>query len=179
MSMVTLSWIVHTGYLFQEPQQNITNPYLTCQIKFKAPPWRQERQSHSRSQPHFHRHHSSSHHNSYRGHSRSQHWDNHSHHRSSSWWSCSTYRGYIYQSHCNTPHWQHCRWSMHRSSVVYHSRDHSRSHSWPSYKSSRWDGCTQIKFTFQQIMRQATPQEEPKGEKQRSTHGLLQFWWTF
>ena len=29
MSMVTLSWIVHTGYLLQEPQQNITNPDLT------------------------------------------------------------------------------------------------------------------------------------------------------
>ena len=27
--MITLSWIVHTGYLFQEPQQNINNPYLT------------------------------------------------------------------------------------------------------------------------------------------------------
>ena len=29
MSMVTLSWIVHTGYLLQEPQQIITNPNLT------------------------------------------------------------------------------------------------------------------------------------------------------
>ena len=29
MSMVTLSWIVHTGYLLWEPQQNITNPDLT------------------------------------------------------------------------------------------------------------------------------------------------------
>ena len=29
MNMVTLSWIVHTGYLLQEPQQNITNPDLT------------------------------------------------------------------------------------------------------------------------------------------------------
>ena len=28
MSMVTLSWIAHTGYLLQEPQQNITNPDL-------------------------------------------------------------------------------------------------------------------------------------------------------
>ena len=26
MSIVTLSWIVHTGYLLQEPQQNTTNP---------------------------------------------------------------------------------------------------------------------------------------------------------
>ena len=26
MSMVTLSWIVHTGYLLQVPQQNISNP---------------------------------------------------------------------------------------------------------------------------------------------------------
>ena len=26
MSMVTLSWIVHTGYLLWEPQQNTTNP---------------------------------------------------------------------------------------------------------------------------------------------------------
>ena len=29
MSMVTLSWIVHTGYLLQEPQQIITNTNLT------------------------------------------------------------------------------------------------------------------------------------------------------
>ena len=29
MSMVTLSWIVHIGYLLWEPQQNITNPDLT------------------------------------------------------------------------------------------------------------------------------------------------------
>ena len=29
MSMVTLSWIVHTGYLLWEPQQNINNPDLT------------------------------------------------------------------------------------------------------------------------------------------------------
>ena len=29
MSMVTLSWIVHIGYLLQECQQNITNPDLT------------------------------------------------------------------------------------------------------------------------------------------------------
>ena len=29
MSMVTLSWIAHTGYLLWEPQQNITNPDLT------------------------------------------------------------------------------------------------------------------------------------------------------
>ena len=29
MNMVTLSWIVHTGYLLQEPQQLITNPNLT------------------------------------------------------------------------------------------------------------------------------------------------------
>ena len=29
MNMVTLSWIVHTGYLLQEPQQNITNQILT------------------------------------------------------------------------------------------------------------------------------------------------------
>ena len=28
MSMVTLSWIAHTGYLLQEPQQNNTNPDL-------------------------------------------------------------------------------------------------------------------------------------------------------
>ena len=26
--MVTLSWIAQTGYLLQEPQQNITNPNL-------------------------------------------------------------------------------------------------------------------------------------------------------
>ena len=29
MSTVTLSWIVHPGYLPQEPQQIITNPNLT------------------------------------------------------------------------------------------------------------------------------------------------------
>ena len=29
MSMVTLSWITHIGYLLHEPQQNITNPDLT------------------------------------------------------------------------------------------------------------------------------------------------------
>ena len=29
MSMITLSWIVHTGNLLQEPQQIITNPNLT------------------------------------------------------------------------------------------------------------------------------------------------------
>ena len=29
MNMVTLSWIVHTGYLLQEPQQIITNPNIT------------------------------------------------------------------------------------------------------------------------------------------------------
>ena len=29
MSMVTLSWIAHTGYLLQEPQQNVTNPDIT------------------------------------------------------------------------------------------------------------------------------------------------------
>ena len=29
MSMATLSWIVHIGYLLWEPQQNITNPDLT------------------------------------------------------------------------------------------------------------------------------------------------------
>ena len=38
---------------------------------------------------------------------------------------------------------------------------------------------TQIKFTFQQITRQTTPQEEPKGENHRSTHRLLQLQWTF
>ena len=27
--MVTLSWIVHTGYLLWKPQQNMTNPNLT------------------------------------------------------------------------------------------------------------------------------------------------------
>ena len=30
MSMVTLPWIVHIGYLLWEPQQNITNPDLTA-----------------------------------------------------------------------------------------------------------------------------------------------------
>ena len=29
MNMVTLSWIVHTGYLLQEPKQLITNPNIT------------------------------------------------------------------------------------------------------------------------------------------------------
>ena len=29
MNMVTLSWIVHIGYLLWEPQQNVTNPDLT------------------------------------------------------------------------------------------------------------------------------------------------------
>ena len=29
MSMVILSWIANTGYLLQEPQQNITNLYHT------------------------------------------------------------------------------------------------------------------------------------------------------
>ena len=29
MSMATLLWIVHIGYLLWEPQQNITNPDLT------------------------------------------------------------------------------------------------------------------------------------------------------
>ena len=29
VSMATSSWIIHTGYLLQDPQQNITNPGLT------------------------------------------------------------------------------------------------------------------------------------------------------
>ena len=29
ITVVTLSWIVHTGFLIQEPQQIITNPNLT------------------------------------------------------------------------------------------------------------------------------------------------------
>ena len=71
-----------------------------------------------------------------------------------------------------------CRSSTHRSSSAYHSRDHSRSHSHPSYKSTRWD-LHRSHLTFQQIMRQTTPQEEPESENRRSTHRLLQFWWPF
>ena len=33
---------------------------------------------------------------------------------------------------------------------------------------------TQLTFTFLQIMRQTTPREEPKSKNRRSTHGLLQ-----
>ena len=75
MSMVTLSWIVHIGYLLWEPQQKHHQPRphrshparssSRCHHKDR------DRQSHSRSQPHFHRHCSSSHHDSYRGHSKS------------------------------------------------------------------------------------------------------------
>ena len=96
-------------------------------------------QSWSRSQSHFCRHRNWSHHDSYRGCSRLLHWDNHSHKGSSPQCSHSTYRGYSHQSCHDTPHQPHCRSSTHRSSLVYHSRDYSRSHSWPSYKSSRQD----------------------------------------
>ena len=97
-----------------------------------------DRWSHSRSQPHFHRHCSSSQHDSYRGHSRSQHRDNCHHHRSSSWCSNSTHRDYRHQSCHNTPHRPHCRSYAHRSSS-YYSRDRCHSCSCPSYKSSQWD----------------------------------------
>ena len=97
-----------------------------------------DRQSHSRSQPHYHRHCSSSHHDPYRGCSRSWHRDNHHHHRSSSQCSNSTYRSYSHWPHCDTPHRPHHRSSTHRS-TSYHSRDKSLSHSCPCYKSSWWD----------------------------------------
>ena len=97
-----------------------------------------DRRSHSRSQSHFHRHHSSSWHDSYRGHSRSWHRDNCHHPRGSSWCSSLTYRSYSPQSCLDTPHWPHQRSSVHRSSS-FHSRDQSHLHSYPSYKSSRWD----------------------------------------
>ena len=85
MNIVTLSWIVHTGYLLLEPQQIITSSNLTKAtmpdqvlgstmqtgtgnvnavhnlIFADIAAWL----------------------NSYRVHSRSQHLDNHSHHRSS------------------------------------------------------------------------------------------------
>ena len=149
-----------------------TSQELPCQINFKAPPWRQGRQSQSRSQPHFHRHCRLSHHESYRGCSRSQHQDNCSHHMNSSWCSCFTYKGYSHQSHCNTPHQPHYRSSTHKSSLVYHSKHHIRSCSWPSYKSSRQD-------LHRSSSHSSRSQEKPKDENWRSTHGLLQLQWTF
>ena len=116
-----------------------TSQKLSCQIKFKTPPWRERWTKPLEIPFSFWRHCSLSHHNSYRGCSRSQQGDKCSHHRSSSWWSCSTYRGYNHQLHHNTPHWPHCRSSIHRSSSAYQSRDCSRSCSWPSYQSSRQD----------------------------------------
>ena len=98
-----------------------------------------DRKSWSRSQSHFWRHHSLSHCDSHRGHSRSQHWDRHNHHRSSSWQSCSTHRGHSHRPCHDTVHWSHCKSSQHQSSSGYQSWDHSRSHSWPPNRSSRYE----------------------------------------
>ena len=135
------------------------------------------RQSCSRSQSHFYRHCSSSHYDSYKatpGHDTgiiattpevAQ--DNHAPHRD-----------YSNLSHHDTSHWPHHRSSTHRSSSAYHSRDQSRSHSHPFYKIIQ-ERSAQVTFTFQQITRQTTPQEEPKSENRRSPHRQLQFWWPF
>ena len=177
MNMVTLSWIVHT---------KITPSGIPATHHKPKPPRShhaksssrhhhedRDRQHQSRSQSHFCRHCSSSHCNSYRSCSRSQHRDKCSHHRSSSWCSCSTYRGYSHQSCHNTPH--------QRSSIQnffnlpLQRQQQIMLMTTPPILEAR---LAQIKFTFQWIMRQTTPQEEPEDENRRSTHILLQLWWT-
>ena len=103
-----------------------TSQKLPCQIKLKVPPWRQIQAKSFQITIPFSQTLQLKSSWFIRGCTRSQH-------------SHSTYRDYSHQSHCDTPHWPHCRSSTHRRSSVYHSRDHSRSHSCPSYKSSRWD----------------------------------------
>ena len=76
MSMATLSWIVHIGFLLWEPQQNITNPDLTEATSIDQVPGTTMKTGTGEVIPdhnliHFNRHCSSSHHDSYRDHSRS------------------------------------------------------------------------------------------------------------
>ena len=84
---------------------------------------------------------------------------------------------YSHRSCCDT-HINHITDHPHIE-VLQLTTDCNRSCSRPSYQSLWEVRLAQIKFTFQQIMRQTTPQEELKGENQRSTHGLLQLRWTF
>ena len=137
-----------------------------------------DRQSLSRSQSHFHRHCSSSCHDSYRSCSRSWHRDNWSQPRSSSWCSHFTYRDCSHRSCHDTPHWPITRSSTHRSSSAYHFRDCSRSHSCPSYKSSRWD-LHRSQSHSSRPWGKSHHKKKPKNENRRSTHRLLQLWWTF
>ena len=105
----------------------------------------QERWNQSSSQSYYQRHCSWIHPDSHRGHSRSQHQDRYYHHRSSSWGSHSAHRGCSHRPHHDTLH-QHHRSSMHHSSLGYQSWDCSRSHSWPSYQSSRHESCRSDSF---------------------------------
>ena len=133
MGMVTLSWIIHTGYLLQEPQQIITNPNLTEATTPDQVQGTTVKTGIGKVIPD---------HNlifTDRGCSMSQHQDNGSHPRRSSQHSHFTYRDYSHWSHCDTPHWPHHRSSTHKSSSAYHSRGCGRSCSQPCYKSSRWD----------------------------------------
>ena len=97
----------------------------------------QDRWSWSRSQSHYPRHCSSSHCNLHRSHCRSQHWNRGIHHRGSSQQSPSAHRGTSHRPCCYTQHQSHCRSSTHHSSMGDWSWDCSRSHSRPSYQSSR------------------------------------------
>ena len=178
-NMVTLSWTAHTEYLLQELQQHITNHTrvimpdqvwgTTMKIETdKANP------DHSLI---FRRHCSLSHHNSCRGHSRSQHRDRCSHHhRSSLWWSCSTHRGHSHRPHHDAPHCSHCRSFQNPSSSGYQSWDHSRSHSPPSYRSSRHESHQSDSYSSR-TTRRPHPKKNMKGEDWRPTHWLLQLWW--
>ena len=113
---------------------------LPCQVKFKTPPWRQGQAKSIQVTIHIFRY--------IAGHVVMTHIEATSGHDTriitntpevASQHSCSTYRDYSHWSHHKTPHWSDCRSSTHMSSSAYHPRDQSRSHSHPSYKSSRRD----------------------------------------
>ena len=113
------------------------------------------RHSRSRTQSHSHRYQSHSHNNSQRSHSR---WHHRCHHRSTLLHHPSS----TYHYCCDTPHW---RSSSHRC-LTTHSRDHSRSRSWTSYKPSKNTSSKSSSCCSRTTVK-------PQDKKQRKSHD----WW--
>ena len=72
--------------------------------------------------------------------------------------SHSAHSGHSHRTHSDAPHQPHCSSSTHHSSSGYHSQDHSRSHSCPSYKSSKYTShqkgsCTLWSYSYQETQK--------------------------
>ena len=160
-------WTYHHGLPSQIPPSGTlvahhkahSNHHMRSSSRQQWEDW--ERRNRSRSQPRYSRHHICSHCDLNRGHSRSWQWGGHSHYRSSSRQSHSAHWQHSCRPHSETPHWTHCKSYTHCSSSGYHFHDHSRSHSQPSYRSSKHNSPHREVTKFEIILQSENPKITP------------------